>query len=98
MPDLKPFVPFILLALGFFSLLAVILTVYDKIASKKFPRSRVPEAVLLLTAALGGSVAMFITMKIIRHKTKHKKFMIGLPVIIIAQIAIGITITLRGTF
>lgn len=34
-------------------------------------------------AALGGAAAMYVTMKAIRHKTLHKKFMVGLPVFII---------------
>lgn len=92
MPDISLFAPFIIFWISGFSLLAAALTIYDKIASKKFTHSRVPEAVLILTAILGGSVAMLITMEAIRHKTKHKKFTIGLPVIIVAQLAIGITV------
>lgn len=42
----------------------------------------------MLLSALGGSLAMYVTMKKIRHKTKHKKFMIGIPVIMIIQIAL----------
>ena len=39
-------------------------------------------------SALGGSVAMMSTMLIIRHKTKHHKFMYGIPVIIIIQLSL----------
>ncbi|MBQ9079872.1 MAG: DUF1294 domain-containing protein [Clostridia bacterium] len=78
------FLPFIYLAA--ISLIAVVVTCYDKIAATKRPKHRTPEATLLFISALGGSVAMFITMQIIRHKTKHKKFMIGIPVIIVLQI------------
>ena len=63
------------------SALAVIITVYDKIASKKLPRHRIPEKTLLGIGIAGGALAEFITMKIIRHKTKHRKFMAGLPCI-----------------
>ena len=66
------------------SLVAIIITVYDKRIAGKGKR-RIPEATLLLWSALGGSVAMYITMHTIRHKTQHKKFMIGIPVIIILQ-------------
>jgi len=69
------------------SLVSVIFTVYDKIAAKKLPRSRTPESTLLLLAALGGSAAMYLTMLLIRHKTQHKKFMIGIPVIMFLQAA-----------
>lgn len=41
---------------------------------------------LLLLGLLGGSLCMFITMKAIRHKTLHKKFMIGLPLILALQL------------
>ncbi len=66
------------------SLVSVIITVYDKKAAKSGKR-RIRESTLLLLSALGGSLAMYITMKKIRHKTKHKKFMIGIPVIMILQ-------------
>ena len=79
------FLPFIYLAV--ISIIAIIVTCYDKVAATKRPRHRTPEATLLLISALGGSVAMFITMQIIRHKTKHAKFMIGIPVIMLLQIA-----------
>lgn len=69
------------------NILGIILTIYDKIASKKFRKNRVRENVLLLIGALGGAVSMYITMKLIRHKTRHKKFMTGLPIILILQIA-----------
>ena len=68
------------------SAISVVLTVLDKIAAQR-RAMRVPEAVLLLFAALGGSVSMFVTMLIIRHKTQHLKFMVGIPVIFILQIA-----------
>ena len=69
------------------SAISVIVCVYDKIISKKDRvELRIPEKVLLILSALGGSLAMYITMQIIHHKTKHKKFMIGIPVIMIVQI------------
>ena len=69
------------------SLVSIVVCIYDKFAAKHNPKHRTREATLLLLSALGGSVAMFITMQIIRHKTKHVKFMLGIPLIIIAQIA-----------
>lgn len=56
----------------------VIMTVYDKSAARHKKR-RVPERTLLLIGFLGAALPMFITMQIIRHKTKHLQFMIGLP-------------------
>ena len=76
--------------LAIISIISVIVCIYDKIISKKNRvELRIPEAVLLLLSALGGSVAMFITMLLIRHKTKHVKFMLGIPVIMILQAAVA---------
>ena len=71
------------------SLVSIIVCIYDKRVSKKNRvELRVPEKRLLFFSAIGGSVAMYITMQIIRHKTKHVKFMLGIPVIIIIQAAL----------
>ena len=69
------------------SLVAIIITVYDKRAATKHPDRRVREATLFAFSALGGSVAMLITMLLVRHKTRHKRFMIGIPLIIAVQTA-----------
>ena len=69
------------------SLWAVIITVYDKHAAKNRPDRRVREATLFAVSALGGSLAMLLTMLGIRHKTLHKRFMIGIPLIIAVQVA-----------
>ncbi len=50
---------------------------------------RIPEGQLMLIAALGGSVGMYLTMKQIRHKTQHPKFMVGIPVIMLLQAALA---------
>ena len=71
------------------SIFSVIFTIYDKRASVKRPNRRVPEAKLILLSLLGGSLAMYITMQSIRHKTKHIKFMLGIPLIMILQIAVA---------
>ena len=75
---------YLLFYFALISSVAVIVTAHDKSAAKKSKR-RVPEKVLFLIALLGGSLAMYLTMKAIRHKTLHKRFMIGLPLIFIVQ-------------
>ena len=83
----------ILLAyLAAISIVSIIVCAYDKIAAKRFTKHRTRESTLLLLSALGGSVAMFITMQLIRHKTKHVKFMLGIPVIMIIQAAAAIAV------
>lgn len=69
---------FVLIYFCVISLAAVIITVADKIAAINH-KQRVPEATLMTVGLFGGSLMMYLTMKTIRHKTKHKKFMIGLP-------------------
>ncbi len=71
------------------SLASVFLTVKDKKAAIKH-QWRVPESMLLFFGLLGGALAMLITMKKIRHKTKHFKFMLGLPLEIAFHIALTV--------
>ncbi len=68
----------LLIYLAVISLVAVIITIIDKAKAKR-DTWRIPEATLMLIGLFGGALPMYVTMKTIRHKTKHKKFMIGLP-------------------
>ena len=83
---------FLELALGWLivvSVVSVIACVYDKVVSKRERvELRVPEKTLMALSILGGSLAMYITMQIVHHKTKHKKFMIGIPVIMVLQVTL----------
>ena len=69
------------------SIVSIAVCCYDKIAAKHRPKHRIREATLLWLSALGGSVPMLLTMLLIRHKTRHVKFMLGIPVIIVLQLA-----------
>ncbi len=80
--ELYPYIFFIII-----SFIATLVTAIDK-QSAKSGRRRISEAALLLLAVIGGSVAMYFTMLFIKHKTKHKKFMLGLPIIFIIQLII----------
>ena len=81
------------------SIISVVVCIYDKKISKKNRvELRTPEKTLMLLSALGGSVAMFITMQIIRHKTKHVKFMLGIPLIIIVQAGVVFLLFHFGIF
>ena len=78
------------------SLISIIVCIYDKgISKKNRVELRIPEAVLLLLSALGGSVAMFVTMLLIRHKTKHVKFMLGIPLILVFQTVFALWVAVR---
>lgn len=76
----------LLVYLGVISGIAVFLTVFDKWKAQR-GKWRIPEATLLLFSALGGSLAMLITMRCIHHKTRKPKFMVGIPVILVLQLA-----------
>ncbi len=71
------------------SIVGIVLTVYDKIAAKAARRHRIPEAVLMTAGLLFGAPAMYLTMRLIRHKTRKPKFSVGFPVIILLQIVIA---------
>ena len=83
------FIKIILLWIAVVSLVSVIITVADKIKARR-GAYRISEAALMIFSALGGSVAMLVTMLIIRHKTKHIKFMLGIPIIILFQLIIAV--------
>lgn len=70
------------------NMLGLIITVYDKFAARS-DLWRVPENILFLVAIIGGSFFMCITMQIIRHKTRNKKFVYGLPLIVVIHITIS---------
>lgn len=53
---------------------------------------RISEAKLLLIAIIGGSVGAIVGMRMFHHKTKHPKFYIGLPVILLFQLAVSVLI------
>ena len=57
----------------------------DKLKARH-ARRRIREASLLLLAVLGGSIGAWLGMKAWHHKTQHKKFKYGLPIILLAQI------------
>lgn len=67
------------------NLVSAIVTIYDKRCAVK-KRWRVKESTLLLLSFFGGSVGMYITMLLIRHKTRHLKFMLGIPIVLIFQL------------
>ena len=67
------------------NIIALILMGIDKWKAKR-QSWRIPERTLFLSAALGGSVGAMVGMSLFRHKTKHRSFTIGMPVILILQL------------
>lgn len=66
----------------------------DKLYAKK-NMWRIPERTLLGVAAMGGSIGVWAAMYTVRHKTKHRKFVIGVPVILAVQIGLVLYFILR---
>ncbi len=66
------------------NLSSAVICIFDKFQAKR-RGMRVPEKTLFAVSIVGGAFGMYITMQLIRHKTKHKRFMIGLPIIILVQ-------------
>lgn len=77
----------ICLAYYLFAINAITFVVYgiDKYKNAKW---RISESTLLLLVVLGGSIGAWMGMRVWHHKTMHKKFKYGIPVILLIQIAL----------
>ncbi len=76
------------------NIISAIITIYDKCKAIQ-NKWRISEKTLITLSVLGGSFAMLVTMLVIRHKTKKPLFMIGIPFIIVIQIAVSIYIVVN---
>ena len=74
--------------------LAFSLMLADKRRARK-KQWRIPETVLMTTAALGGSLGALLGMYTVRHKTRHPKFTVGIPLLLALQIGAGIVLFLK---
>lgn len=77
----------ILIYLAAVNLVTFVMYGIDKYKAKK-AKWRIPEATLLLMAAIGGSIGAWTGMQVWHHKTLHKKFKYGVPVIFLLQFAL----------
>ena len=69
----------------------------DKWKAKR-SKWRISEATLLGMAVIGGSIGAWLGMRVWHHKTMHKKFQFGIPLIIVVQIALVIWIISKSYF
>ena len=76
---------YLLIYLLLINALGFVLMLVDKWKARK-KRWRIPESTLMWIAALGGSIGSLLGMYTVRHKTKHLKFIVGIPLILVAQI------------
>ncbi len=84
---------FLLLYLLLINAVAFLLMLADKRKAEK-KLWRIPESTLLTSAAFGGSIGALAGMYTFRHKTKHLKFTLGVPAILIAQIVLAVWLLL----
>lgn len=85
---------YLIIYLAAINLLSFALFGIDKSKAKR-GKWRIPEKTLFITAILGGSIGALLGMRTFRHKTKHKTFTIGIPTILIIQIALAAYLILR---
>ena len=74
------------------NIIASLVCTVDKLKAVKHKR-RISEKTLWIWCFSGGSIGMYVTMLIIRHKTLHKRFMLGIPALIIIQIIFCLVLT-----
>jgi len=77
----------ILLYLLIVNAVAFLLMLVDKQKARK-KLWRIPESTLLLSAAIGGSVGALAGLYTFRHKTRHLKYTLGVPAILLGQIVV----------
>ena len=77
----------ILLYLIIINAAGFLLMLVDKYQARK-KLWRIPESTLMAIAAIGGSLGCLAGMYTFRHKTRHSKFVVGIPVILAIQVAI----------
>lgn len=79
----------------FMNAIGFLLMYLDKKYAKEEKR-RIKESTLFLVAILFGSIGILLGMKKFRHKTLHKSFVIGVPIIIIIQVIIAAYVIIKG--
>jgi len=76
-----------LICLAVINVVTFVLYGIDKFKAQH-ARWRIPESVLIGLAVIGGSIGAWLGMMVWRHKTQHKKFKYGVPLILVVQIAL----------
>ncbi|MBP5651822.1 MAG: DUF1294 domain-containing protein [Lachnospiraceae bacterium] len=85
----------ILVYLAVMTVVGLIIMKADKTKAEK-NKWRIKEATLFLISAIGGSLGTWAGMYLFRHKTKHWYFVVGMPLILIAHIALLVFLFNKG--
>ena len=75
---------FLILYLVILNVAGLLFMLCDKIKAQQ-GAWRISEATLMTIAALGGSFGSFLGMQLFRHKTRHAKFVVGIPILMVAH-------------
>lgn len=88
------FLPILMVYLILINAAGLVLMLVDKRKARR-KAWRIPEAALLTCAVLGGSIGSLMGMYLFRHKTRHLKFTLGVPLILAIQIVLGIYLVMN---
>lgn len=77
------------------NILGFVLMAQDKFKAKH-GRWRIPEKTLFSVAILGGSIGSILGMQVFRHKTKHRSFVLGMPLILACQVILVLVLWRTG--
>lgn len=80
---------YVLLYLFLVNAAGLLFMLADKHRARK-KQWRIPEATLMGIAAMGGSIGTLLGMYAFHHKTRHPKFYIGIPVLLVIQLCLAI--------
>ena len=80
--------------LAIINAISFLLMLVDKYKAKK-NLWRIPERTLMGFAAIGGSIGALAGMYLVRHKTKHLKFTVGIPVILFLHVLIAVWLIVK---
>jgi len=75
----------VLVYLLIINLLGFITVIFDKNKAKR-RRFRVPEKYFFLIGVLGGALGVYLGMRLFRHKTRHRRFVYGIPLLIVVNL------------
>ncbi len=76
-------VPFLAL-----NLLAFLIMLIDKLKSSQAGAERISEGMMFFLGVIGGALGIYLGMLVFRHKTKKWYFLIGLPLLIVQNVAL----------
>ncbi len=85
---------YLLIYLALINIIGFVIMAVDKSKAKKH-KWRISEKNIFITAAIGGSIGVFAGMRQFHHKTKHNKFVYGIPAILILQLTAAVIIYLK---